>query len=354
MRNPFLKKPIWIILYTLWWILPSSIHSFVLWKAFELPLSNVLIDASISFTILAVIGLSLWYMVRYTFNDSENWQKSLQTHLIAMGIIFALWIGSTYGIITLISNDYSSSFEPTILWRLLLFLPVYLLIISSYYLFSSLDKLNNQELQKSKMEAMVRSAELDTLKSQINPHFLFNSLNSASSLTLTNPNKAQEMIINISDFFRFTLMSSKNQFTNLAKELEHALLYIEIEKGRFGEKIQVNAELPQELEDVEVPSLILQPLIENAIKHGVYESSKEVAINFLFEHIGDKIKIRIENQIDEANGSAKKSTATGLNNVTKRLELAYGQKNLLMTEKTEDSFAVSIWIPLNQEISNKI
>ena len=350
MRNPFIEKPIWTLLYLLWWILPGSINSFVLWKAFNLPLSLSISDALISYLIFAIIGLSIWYMVRYAFFESQDWKKTIQMNLLSMGIIFVIWIGASYGIITLISLDLSAIFASTILWRFLLFLPVYLLLIFSYFLFSSLKKINDQDLHAAKIENLIRSAELDMLKAQINPHFLFNSLNSASSLTTSNPEKAQEMIINISDFFRYTLISSKNQFTKLETEVEHALLYLEIEKSRFGDKIQLNCSLPKDLNNVEIPSLILQPLVENAIKHGIYESTKPINIDFFFKNIGDKIKITIENEIDIDAGNSKKGTETGLLNISKRLELAYQESNLLSYQKKENLFSVTIWIPINKTI----
>jgi len=288
-------------------------------------------------------------MARYTFNNSDNWKNNLFTHLWAMSIVFLIWIAISYGILSLIFMEYPVLFEQTIIWRILLFIPVYIITIFSYFLFSAMDKNKNQEMMKSKMEAMVRSAEFETLKNQINPHFLFNSLNSASSLTMVDPEKAQEMIINLSDFFRFTLISSKQNFTTLADELDHALLYLEIEKGRFGEKLKISADLPQSIMETNVPSLILQPLVENAVKHGVYESSKEIKIQFLFEDIGDKIRITIINDIDSENGIAKKGTNTGLKNIAQRLELAYNQKDLLETTKKEDSFEVTLWIPKNFE-----
>ena len=347
MKNPFLQKSIWTLLYIIWWILPVSIHSFVLWKAFNFSKNIAVIDATISFSILAIISLSLWFMARYTFNNSEHWRKNIVTHLWAMAIVFVIWISTSYGIMILISSEYSSIFEQTILWRILLFIPVYIITIFSYFLFTAIDKNKNQEAEQSKMEAMVRSAEFEALKNQINPHFLFNSLNSASSLTMIDPEKAQEMIINISDFFRFTLISSKQHFTTLESELEHALLYLEIEKVRFGARLSVAANLAPSMKDIKIPSLLLQPLVENAIKHGVYESSKMINIDFSFDDIGDKIKIRISNGIDSDNGIAKKGTSTGLKNVADRLELAYGQNDLIETSKTDDNFEVTLWIPKN-------
>ena len=350
MKNLFLQKSIWTLLYIVWWVLPMSIHSFVLWKAFNYNSTIALSDSILSFGTLAIISLSLWYMARYTFNNTDNWRKNIFTHLWSMSLVFIIWVFLDYGIMTIIFTNYSQIFEQTILWRILLFIPVYIITIFSYFLFSAIDKNNDQEIVKSKMEAMVRSAEFEALKSQINPHFLFNSLNSASSLTMVDPEKAQEMIINISDFFRFSLISSKQNFTTLSSELEHALLYLEIEKCRFGSRLSISTELDPRINNIEVPSLILQPLVENAIKHGVYESSKEIKISFNFVDIGDKIKISIINGIDSNNGIAKKGTSTGLKNVIERLELSYNQKNLLETSKTDDNFKVTIWIPKTHEL----
>jgi len=348
MRNPFLQKPLRILLYVGWWILPISIHSFVLWKTYHLSGQFIVADAVVSFIIFAVLGLSLWYMVRYSTIDLNQWQKILQNHLVAMGIIFLIWLGLTYTILIGILPNYMVIFKDSILWRVLLFLPVYLLIVSTYYLFSSVEKSKNQQLQQSIMEAHIRDAELEALKSQINPHFLFNSLNSASSLTLTNPGLSREMIINISDFFRFTLLSAKKPFTTLGKEIEHAMLYLEIEKARFGDKIQIESNLPADLESLEVPSLILQPLVENAVKHGVYESTHEIVISFFYEIVGEKLKIRIANGLDSDAGSSKKGTATGLKNVASRLAITYGMQDLLQIDKLESEFVVTLWLPLNR------
>lgn len=352
MRNPFIQKPIWTFLYISWWILPGSIHSFVLYKAYNIHTQYAIADSAISFSILAIIGLSLWYMVKYAFIDNDNKSNILQMHLISLAVIFVIWSFISYGIISLLAIETSSIFASTIIWRALLFVPVYLLIIFSYYLFSSLQQIKDQDLYNSEMENQVKSAELNMLKAQINPHFLFNSLNSASSLTTSSPEKAQEMIINISDFFRYTLVSSKNQFSSLEQEIEHALLYLEIEKGRFGDKIIINCDLPVEYNDIKVPALILQPLVENAVKHGIYESTKPIKIEFSFINIGDKLRITIENDIDSSSEGSKVGTQTGLQNVNKRLEISYGQKDLMKFEKQENRFKVQIWIPISETNNN--
>jgi sensor histidine kinase YesM len=346
MRNPYFQKPIWAGLYIIWWILPSSIHSFVLWKVYNIQLNEAIIDSAISFSILSLIGLSIWYMVRYSNIDNDNKVNIIRMHIIALLTILTIWLAISYGVIGLISNNLIIIFKSTVFWRILLFLPVYLLLIFSYFLFSSTQQIIDQDVYKSEMEKQIRSAELNMLKAQINPHFLFNSLNSASALTISDPNKAQEMIINISDFFRYTLVSAKNQFTTLEKEIEQSLLYLEIEKARFGDKIIINCNLPEEYYHIKIPSLILQPLVENAVKHGVYESTKPILIDFKFDIIENKLKLIIDNELDSSSKGSKIGTQTGLQNVKNRLEITYSQKDLMAYTKTDKSFKVTIWIPI--------
>ena len=125
---------------------------------------------------------------------------------------------------------------------------------------------------------MVKEAELKSLKYQINPHFIFNSLNSISSLTISDPQKAQEMTIKLSSFLRSTLSKNEKQKSKLSEEISNAKLYLDIEKVRFDDKFEFIEEVENACKDMEVPSMILQPLFENAIKHGVYESLEKVTI----------------------------------------------------------------------------
>jgi LytS/YehU family sensor histidine kinase len=251
----------------------------------------------------------------------------------------------SYGILNLLFTDYNLLFKKTIVWRARLFLPSYLMVLSMYFLLSSMQKVKDQQLQQSQMQAMIKEAEFNALKAQINPHFLFNSLNAATSLTLSDPQKARDMIINIADFFRFSLLSEKKPFWTLSDELEHALLYLEIERGRFADKLIVVSDLPIEMKDLMLPTLLLQPLVENAVKHGVYESSKPIHIHFTFENRIDYYSISIGNEINNQAGTPKKGTQTGLQNVASRLEIAYGSKQLISSQKTENQFIVKVSIP---------
>lgn len=346
MKNPILSNINWLILYLLWWVLPGSIHSFVLIKAFSFNGSLVLADAFVSFAILSVFGLSLWYMVRFSSFDIENRQKTIQGILISMTIIFILWLSISYLIISIFYENFYNLFSTTILWRALIYVPVYMLILSMYYLLSSQEKIRDHEKTESDLQITLRETELKALKAQINPHFLFNSLNSASSLTIYDPAKAREMIIMISEFFRSSLIMGKKPMNTVAEEMNHALLYLEIEKARFGEKIAVEYNHCDGCDKVVLPSLLLQPLVENAVKHGVYESEIPITISFDFEIKGAVLSITIKNNLDINAGGATKGTGTGLRNVEDRIRLNYANLGSINIEKAKDNFKVIIRIPV--------
>ena len=155
-----------------------------------------------------------------------------------------------------------------------------------------------RSVQESKLKEKIKEAELQTLKSQINPHFLFNGLNSISSLTLSDPERAHDMIIKLSGFLRYSLAHDPNKLIPLKSEIENMESYVAVEKTRFGDKLIFEKEVCKGCDNKNVPFLILQPLIENAIKHGVYESTKPVVIKlFCKETTDDKLLIAVSNVI---------------------------------------------------------
>ena len=151
---------------------------------------------------------------------------------------------------------------------------------------------------ESELQSLVKEAELNALKSQINPHFLFNSLNSISSLTITNPDKAQEMVIKLSDFLRYSLSHDKNEKASLQQEFENLQRYLDIEKIRFGKRLNFIEKIPEKCINFEIPNMILQPLIENSIKHGVYNSTEEVFVELSCKELNDYVIIEITNDYD--------------------------------------------------------
>lgn len=345
MKNPFIQRLSLLLLYLIWWILPGGIHFFVLSKFYPSDQTTILNDALISFSIFAILGLSIWWMVRYSNISQGLDSKTLWNHFWAMLLLFILWTGISLSLISLFSLGYYILFLETMLWRALIFLPFYFILIIVYYLFASADILRDKELITSKMESQLKEAELNVLKSQINPHFLFNALNSAASLTLSKPEAARNMIVSIANFFRISLTAGKQPFVSLEEEIENSVLYLDIEKGRFGEKIDFELNYPEEAKYFAIPSMLLQPLIENCVKHGVYESSIPIRITLNIHIVDDFYTITLCNTIDPEASPYRKGTGTGLKNVSSRLELIYQQGGLIQSEKFDNRFQVSITLP---------
>ena len=215
-----------------------------------------------------------------------------------------------------------------------------------YYLFVSLQNLSEKNIKEARLKSLVKETELKMLRSQINPHFLFNSLNSVNSLIITNPDKAREMIINLSEFMRYTLSKKDEQPVSLKSELENLKLYLEIEKVRFGDKLSTEENIDTECLETKMPVMILQPLYENAIKHGVYESPARVRITTSAKKTNKAVEITITNNYDDT-APPKTGTGTGLINVVRRLELFYGDKASLKTTKENGIYIVLLKIPLD-------
>jgi LytS/YehU family sensor histidine kinase len=174
---------------------------------------------------------------------------------------------------------------------------------------------------------------------------LFNSLNSASLLTLTEPEKAHEMIVALSEYLRYSISGNHQALASLSTELDNAKRYLGIEKIRFGERLEMNFQLDEICLDLAVPTMILQPLYENAIKHGVYEATTTVWINTIVERVNGFLRVEITNSF-QPGGVGKKGAGLGIRNVRERLRMIYGvDQAWLQTEKFDTMFVARLSIP---------
>jgi len=223
----------------------------------------------------------------------------------------------------------------------------YVVLALIYYLYVYYINLQERIKVESRLREVLKETELNMLKSQINPHFLFNSLNSVSSLTITNPEKARDMVIMLSDFLRYSVSTNNTSFTTLEKEMANIQRYLEIEKVRFGDKLVFAFKLEGTCKDHEIPVMLLQPLFENAIKHGVYESTEKVEIEMDCEYKEGFLEIRIVNDFDP-HAHGRKGSGLGLKNIRERMRLLYHDSNLLKTAIVKNRFEVRLSIPVNK------
>lgn len=208
------------------------------------------------------------------------------------------------------------------------------------------------DARKAEAERMAKEAELYKLRQQLQPHFLFNSLNSISALTASQPEKARHMIQQLSDFLRGTLRRDEQQWSSLKEELEYLQLYLDIEKVRFGYRLQTTVDCDEAVLQMKLPSLLLQPVVENAIKFGLYDTVGEVLIGIQATKTNDTLEITVTNPFDEETAQPLQGTGFGLASIKRRLFLLFARQDLLSTSAVENKFITTIVIPQLYEGDN--
>lgn len=203
-------------------------------------------------------------------------------------------------------------------------------------------------------EAAAQNAHIQALRYQINPHFLFNTLNSLSSLVMTGrTDRAETMLLALSTFFRTSLSLDPGANVTLAEEIDLQRLYLDIEKARFPDRLHVEIDVPETLEQARLPALLLQPIIENAIKYGVSKSRKAVIVRVEARHLDDhRMVVEISNRLknggrEELAAASHEGTGLGLANVCQRLEARFGNRaSCRFGAMTGGGFKVSITMPV--------
>jgi LytS/YehU family sensor histidine kinase len=201
------------------------------------------------------------------------------------------------------------------------------------------------ERRKTDAERLAREAELYNLRQQLQPHFLFNSLNSISALIGRRPDEARTMIYQLSDFLRGTLRKEENEFVSLEEELQHLQLYLDIEKVRFGHRLKTEISKEDGCANLILPAMLLQPLVENAIKFGLYDTTGEVTITIDANCHQNYLMLVIQNPYDVKTVRPNSGTGFGLGSIKRRLYLLFARTDLLDTNGENDIFTTTVKIP---------
>lgn len=200
--------------------------------------------------------------------------------------------------------------------------PIILVWLSIYYLWHYIDNSRNAKIDHVKMESLVKELQLKTIKAHINPHFIFNALNSIRALVDENPERARTAITELSNILRSSMQAEKMETTTLEKELSIVKDYLELEQIRFEDRLKVEYEIDEDTLDQQVPPMMLQTLVENAIKHGVSKQLNGGIIKVSSDFIGNHHELVVENTGD-LNGT-KNLEGFGITSTINRLKLLYG------------------------------
>jgi two-component system, LytTR family, sensor histidine kinase AlgZ len=301
----------------------------------------------------AFLCLSAWYPCRATPLGRVSFIRLLLTHLIAAGIMSFIWTRASgvlaYGILGPEELDaMRRQFQPQLNSIFTIGVLIYLLSVAFHYVLIAMEDSRRAEAQAAEARVLARDAELKALKTQINPHFLFNSLNSISALTSIDPSGARDMCVLLGDFLRMTLGLGEKNLVRFSEELELLQKYLAIEKIRFGERLVMRETIQEESRACLLPPLLLQPLIENAVKHGIAGLPEGGEVRLTSDRQNGRLDIVVENSWDP-DAPPRRSGGLGLKNVQQRLEARYGKEANLRVNTEGAFFQVIVSIPAESE-----
>src|SRR6266404_9466935 len=258
--HPIFRRKVLFGWYLLGWVLLSVLLAGLLLMPGKLAWREAFTVTFPLCLFYAFVCLTPWYVCRNLPLRSTSPPKLLVNHVGAAIVASAIWVELARFIARFM--DLGQRMKPELVQLVVVGLLLYTLSVALHYMVLAVEESREALVQP-------RDAELRALKAQINPHFLFNSLNSITALTTVDPSRAREMCIRLSDFLRNTLGLGERESIQWREELQLARTYLEVEQVRFGARLRVEMNVDEECSDCLIPPLVLQPLIENAVKHGI-------------------------------------------------------------------------------------
>jgi signal transduction histidine kinase len=299
--------------------------------------------------VYAFLCLSAWYPCRALPLGDERAEMALVMHIAAAALSALLWVSMAWALAEGFKRStlYAGKTDLTAEHTGIIFIAgmlLYLLSVAIHYLFAAAEASREAERRALEAEVAARDAELQALKAQLNPHFLFNSLNSVASLAATDPAGARDMCIQLGDYLRGTLKSGSG-LQPLAEELAQVRRFLRVESVRYGDRLRVVEEIEDKCLGVKVPPLLLQPLVENALKHGIGELVEGGEVLIGARCSGELLTVWVENPVDPENTS-KTGAGVGLANVRHRLENVFGDTARIRSGRSGETFRAEVVIPI--------
>lgn len=331
------------IIFIASWLIIMADHAMLL-HFFALPWDVAIYDSLISNVLFLLACLLVMTVLRYYLPRGQQYINvfALCLLLTIVWLLLSKWLlklflGYHDGYTELLRNSLSIRFS-------MAFLLLGFITMVSILWYSQLEQ-KEQEERKKDAEKLARDAELFKLRQQLQPHFLFNSLNSINALIGSRPAEARKMVQQLSDFLRGTIKKEETQWVTLQEELQYLQLYLDIEKVRFGNRLATEIEIDEATTQLKLPALLLQPIVENAIKFGLYDTIGETVIKIYAVKDENNLEIKVLNPFDPETSSPRQGTGFGLKSVQRRLYLLFARNDLVTTEAKENIFITIVRIP---------
>jgi two-component system sensor histidine kinase AlgZ len=350
MVHPILADRRRLALYLLAWLPFEMLLALLLARTGSLGLvPAALVAAPLTF-IYAFMCLSAFYLSRTSPVESAAPERTLAIHAAAAGVSAGLWLliaRALASVIERLSPFFAGSAAAVAREQLLLLTMaalLFLLASAVHYVLLAAERSRDAEKQALQLSVLAREAELRALRAQIDPHFLFNSLHSIGALTGSDPAGARRMAILLADFLRDTISLGRREHITLADEMRLIERFLAIERVRFGDRLSVDLTLDERAAACDVPPLLLQPLVENAVTHGIATLVEGGTVTVRTSRNGSRLAIAVENPCDPERKRGR-GTGVGLENVKRRLDAAYGSEAWLTAAEADGMYRVEMMLP---------
>lgn len=351
--HPILENRQRLAFYLIAWLPIAVILSVILKRDASSWVEAVLVAGPMSL-LYAFMCLSAWYVCLVAPMRGPSLTRSMGTLAAASALSSSVW--SLLGEVEAVALDpwmtnrglsehYLAQLATVFVIGMLLFL----LAAAAHYVLIAVDEHREAEKRTLEMQVLAREAELRALRAQIDPHFLFNSLNSISALTVSDPQGARRMCLLLADFLRASLVLGAKKEIPVSDELRLVESFLDIEKVRYGQRLSIVRNVDPNCHGCLVPPLLIQPLVENAIRHGIAPLVDGGIIRMDLQRRGTDLEIVLENPVDSGGGrTAKDGAGVGLENVRSRLAKLFANEARMDVSHENSRFLVRLRFPCIQ------
>jgi two-component system, LytTR family, sensor kinase len=346
------------ILLCLWFAINIGVGTFLEWKL-ESPFTYIFWNALYLFEALCILIVAIFFYCNWLFRYNIYIQVAghaagVTAYFLIMGTISYYLEDYVEGYVYF--ENWKGHIIQLLKWEGLHFHDQYIITIAVYYVIRYFQGLQRKEFEKSELDIKNREMQISLLKSQINPHFLFNTLNSINTLIGSSKEQARRVITQLSDIFRYALDSHGDEMVRLIHELDFIDNYIRIQQVRFGDRLKFVKQVDFSCLSVHIPPMILQPLVENSVKYGIAPKDDGGTIVLTIKRFNSMIFFEVKD--DGLGSNAKKvmdgsSSGVGLKNTDQRLKSIFGSGSGLRIRSNEWGYSVSFFIPFEETAKNE-
>ncbi len=346
-----LKTIFWVIVLCSLWVLFYALVMYL--QVGAIPFSVALIASANYNYLFGLVSLLIWRICKKIPFEQTHRVLFFSFHFLVAILCSVLWLALSYGSWYLSEGERifeKLDIRSIIGWQFLFGMIQYFFVAGIFYTINYHRNLKQKEIEEAELKILTREAELKALKLQMNPHFLFNTLNSINALVTKDPASARKMIAQLSDLLRMSLETHDKLTIPLKEEMDLVHIYLAIEQMRFGDKMIFKEDIDPGLLTKPFPAMLLQPLIENAVKHGIANSRTGGTISLTIRQINNQLVGTVINETGSGvplKPAAATSNGISLNNIRQRLDRMYGDLYVWLIDRSEaNKFKVEFRLPL--------